>query len=114
MDPVSAVLINKALDGLSMRATATAQNVANANSPSYRSVRVSFEDSLREAARQGSAAVRQMRPTIERAPQTGAGAEMRLDLELATASQTAMRYAALVDLLGRQMQISRAVIRGGQ
>ena len=114
MDPVSAVLINKALDGLSMRATATAQNVANANSPGYRAVRVSFEDALVAAARQGGAAVRRTQPTVEHVPQTGVGAEMRLDLELATASQTAMRYAALIDLLGRQLQISRAVIRGGQ
>jgi flagellar basal-body rod protein FlgB len=39
---------------------------------------------------------------------------MRLDLELATASETGLRYAALLDLLGRQLQISRIAIRGGQ
>jgi flagellar basal-body rod protein FlgB len=38
---------------------------------------------------------------------------MRLDLEVATASQTAMRYAALLDILGREMAINRAVVRGG-
>lgn len=112
MDPVSAILINKALDGLTMRSIATAQNIANANSPAYRPLRVTFEDSLRVAAGRGESAIRSAEPARARA-ETG-GAEMRLDLELATASETAMRYAALIDLLGRQMQISRIVIRGGQ
>lgn len=112
MDPVSSVLINKALDGLSMRYMATAENIANANSERFRPVRVSFEQALRSAAAEGPGAVRRMNPTIERSP-AGSG-EMRLDLELATASETAMRYAALLDVLGRQMQIARTAIHGGQ
>jgi flagellar basal-body rod protein FlgB len=111
VDPVSQVLIVKALDGLSLRAIATARNVANANSPGYTPVRVTFEEALRAAAHQGSDAVTAVMPQIESAPPSG---EARLDLELATASETAMRYAALIDLLGRQIQISRTVIRGGQ
>lgn len=113
MDPVSALLINKALDGLSMRYLATAENIANASSRAYRPVRVTFEDTLRAAASQGEEAVRRTNPQSRREP-IAAGGEMRLDLELATASETAMRYSALLDLLGRQMQISRTVIRGGQ
>lgn len=112
MDPVSAVLITRALDGLAMRQLATAQNIANANSPGYRPLRVDFEDSLRAAAASGPEAVRRLEARIEQAE--AAGGELRLDLELATASETAMRYAALLDLLGRQMQLSRTVIRGGQ
>ena len=113
MDPLSSVLITKALDGLSLRYMATAENIANANSLSYRPVRVSFEDALRAAASQGPAAARNVQPRIaQEAP--GVTGEARLDLELATASETAMRYAALIDLLGRQMQISHTVIRGGQ
>lgn len=111
MDPVSAILINKALDGLSMRFTATAENVANANSPGFRALRVSFEDSLRAAAAEGPAALARVLPQIER---TAAQSGVRLDQELATASETAMRYGALLDLLGRQMQISRIAVTGGQ
>lgn len=113
MDPISAVLINKALDGLSMRSLATAQNIANANSPDYRPVQVSFENALRAAAKSGAGAVRQVSPELALVPESAASG-VRLDLELATASETAMRYAALIDLLTRQMQISRTVIRGGQ
>lgn len=114
MDPVSAILINKALDGLTLRSQVTAQNIANANSPNYQPLRVSFEKALRTAADQGSEAVQASAPRVERDDALRAGSEMRLDLELATASETAMRYAALIDLLSRQLEISRIVIKGGQ
>lgn len=111
MDPISSALIAKALDGLSMRYQATAENIANANSRGYRPVRVSFEGALKEAAGQGTAAIRGVRPEIVHAASVG---EVRLDLELATAAETANRYAALIDLLGRQAQIARTVVSGGQ
>ncbi len=113
MDATSAILIGKALDGLYARSQATAQNVANANSPGFRPVRVSFEEALQAAARQGPEALRNVTATIGQAP-AGAASELRLDLELATASETGLRYAALLDLLGRQLQISRTVISGGR
>lgn len=114
MDPTSAIMITKALDGLWARSLATAQNVANANSPGYRPIRVSFEEALQSAARQGPEALRNVTATTGQAPASTAGTEMRLDLELATASATGLRYAALLDLLGRQLQISHTVVRGGQ
>lgn len=114
MEPSSPVLINKALDGLTMRMLATARNVANANSPNFQPARVTFEEQLRAAAARGPDAIRQVTPRLEQVPQGIGGGEMRIDLELSTASETAMRYAALIDLLGRQMQISRIVFSGGQ
>lgn len=114
MDPISVAMINRSLDGLSMRYVATAENIANANSRGFRPLRVTFEDALRAAAPRGVDAVRAVKPRLAPDAAIGAGSEMRVDLELATASETAMRYAALLDILGRQMQISRAVIRGGQ
>jgi flagellar basal-body rod protein FlgB len=115
VDPVSSVLINKALDGLLARQEAVAQNIANANSPGYRPVRVSFEEALRTASLQGADAVRAVTPRSDpAAAQPLGGGALRIDLELATAAETANRYAALIDLLGRQMQISRTIIRGGQ
>ena len=113
MDQVSAILINKALDGLAMRATATADNIANAGSVGFRPARVTFEEALRGAAEEGPQAIRAVSPEIERSD-LPPGGEVRLDLELATATETSLRYAALLNLLNRQMQISRSVIRGGQ
>lgn len=114
MDPISAAVVTKALDGLSLRMTATASNIANANSSDHRPQLVRFEDSLRAAARLGAAAVDAVRPRLEAAPAGRFGDEPRLDMELASATDTALRYNALVNLLGRQMEISRAVVRGGQ
>jgi flagellar basal-body rod protein FlgB len=113
VDSIGALLITKALDGLALRQSAIADNIANANSPGHRPARVSFEEALKDAAGRGAAAVRAVTPHTEQAA-PGAPGETRLDMELAAASATAMRYAALIDLLGRQMQISRTVVKGGQ
>lgn len=115
MDPLAAILTLRALDGLSARAEATAHNIANAQTPGFRPLRVSFESALAEAAQHGPAAVAQVRPQIETSPldlTTGEG--VRLDQEMATASATALRYSALVEVLDRQMQISRLAISGGR
>lgn len=113
MDAISPLLIAKALDGLHARYQATAENIANANTPGYRPVQVTFEARLQAAARQGGEAIAGVSPRTERAPISNITGGMRLDLEVATASQTATRYAALLDILGREMAISRAVVRGG-
>ena len=110
MDDLSASMIIKALDGLSTRASATAENIANAGTPHYRPLRVSFERALADAAPRGPAAVGKVHATIEQSP-SSAGA-MRLDLEVQTAASTALRYSALIDILGRQMQLESMAIKG--
>lgn len=112
MDAISSVIINKALDGLSLRAEATAQNIAGASSRNYQPLQVSFEQSLRAAAAKGADAVRDLPLRITRAAPEAMGGEPRLDLELATAASTSSRYGALINLLGREMQITRLAIEG--
>jgi flagellar basal-body rod protein FlgB len=114
MPSITAILIGKALDGLQARQAATAQNIANANSPNYRPIRVAFEDSLRAAAAQGPGAVADVVPRTELAPIPQIASEMRLDLEIATASQTALRYGALLSVLESRGAMMRAVIDGGR
>jgi flagellar basal-body rod protein FlgB len=114
MDEVSFALIDKALDGLNLRYLYTAQNIANANTPDYRPVRVSFEDSLRAAASRGPRAIGAVEPRIVTEASLEAEPTLRLDLELATASQTAARYRALIEILGRQMALHRSVVTGGR
>ncbi|HKC03566.1 MAG TPA: hypothetical protein VKC17_09715 [Sphingomicrobium sp.] len=113
MNPAISAIINKALDGLSLRSTATAQNIANANSANYRPVRVSFETALAAAAAKGEEAVHALALEVSDADPAG-GQGVRMDLELATQSETAMRYGALIDVLARELQLQRTVIRGGQ
>ena len=114
MDPISAALITKALDGLHLRAAVIAENIANVNSRSFAPRKVSFEAELRTAASQGLDAIEGSQARILNVDARTTDTSVRLDMEMADAAQTSARYAALVDILGRQMQIHRAAIRGGQ
>lgn len=114
MNELSVSIIRKALEGLTLRSEFTAQNIANANSPDYRATRVDFEDQLRLAAANGQRSVEALKidatPLAEGNPQE----PMRLDLELATAAQTAMRFRALIDVLGRRMALERSIAAAGR
>ena len=113
VDPVTPVLLLKALDGLWLRSMVTAQNIANANSPGYRPLAVSFEDALEHAAQSRDvAAIRAVQPRVGRTIGQDGNAELRLDLELATGAQTATRYAALAELLSRRLQIEALATSG--
>lgn len=114
MNPLTALVIARALDGLTARAEATAANIANANSPGYRPLRVDFETALAQAAGRGADAVAALRPETRMAATPAFGTEPRLDLDLATASETSLRFAALIDVLGREMGLMRAAIAGGR
>ncbi len=114
MSEISQALAIKAMDGLALRQTAIAENIANSGSDVFARRSVSFEDALREAAADGPEAVRSLVFNIEKDESQISGSEIRLDLEMQSSSSTAGRYSALADLLGRQMQIARAAVRGGQ
>lgn len=110
----SQILAIKAMDGLYMRASTIAENIANTNSRSFNVKSVNFEAALRKAAAAGPEAIRNFQPAISSSQRPMKGDDIRIDLEMANASGTALRYAALADLLNRQMQISRLAVRGGQ
>jgi len=112
MDLGTTLLMIKALDGLAARAVVTAENIANAGTATYRPLKLTFEDALKDAAGKGGDAVQKAKPHIERAGAGTTDGELRLDLELATASTTALRYAALIEVLNRQMRIDALAITG--
>jgi len=112
MDSGTTSIILKALDCLSVRSLVTAQNVANANTPGYRPMRVSFEQALAEAAQRGDNAVAQIAPQIDSLPADLGNGELRLDLELATSATTAQRYGGLINILDRQLQLQSLAIEG--
>lgn len=114
MSEVSQILTMKAMDALALRQTAIAENIANSNSASWVVKSVDFEAALREAAAAGPDAIRNFRAEMRGDGPEVSGDDIRLDLEMQSASATAMRYAALSDILGRQMQLARAAVRGGQ
>jgi flagellar basal-body rod protein FlgB len=115
MDHTTALLMIKALDGLAARAVVTAENIANAGTANYRPLRLSFEAALKEAALRGDdAAIQETAPKVERTIGGTPEAELRPDLEMATASATALRYSALIDMLNRQVQLAGLAMTGSR
>lgn len=108
-DALSVVVAAKALDGLTMRMTALAHNIANVNSARFQPIRVDFEDALSRAAARGPDAVRLLGFSFTAGAPMPPGEDRRVDLLLADASATASRYVALVDMIGRRMAIQQAL-----
>lgn len=109
MTSLSAITALKALDGLTRRSVVTAENIANAGTPGFAPLRVSFEKALAAAAASGDPeAVRAVEPSVNANP----GADLRVDLEMATASSTQLRYAGLIEMLNRQFQLQALAIKG--
>ncbi|MFS2319194.1 flagellar basal body rod protein FlgB [Maricaulis sp. D1M11] len=110
MDAITGAILEKAIDGLSTRYLYLAQNIANANSGAFRPVEVRFEDDLRLAAQSGLSAIEAVEPEVVTSSRVIEGSEQRLDLQLAEAAQTSMRYSALIELLSRNMSLHRSVV----
>ncbi len=110
MTPVTSAMALKALDCLTERAAVTSENIANANTPGYRPLKVSFEASLQAAASQGVDAVNAVQPKIERDTDPAEASGVRLDLQMATTSMTSARFAALIQILSLKMQQTRTAL----
>jgi flagellar basal-body rod protein FlgB len=113
VDAAAAVAM-RALDGLFMRQLATAHNLANANSPGFAPVRVSFEQALASAYRPGNPTSAQLLRSVPISTQVAKGESVRIDMEVSNSAENAMRYASLVAMLDRKMQILSLALREGR
>ncbi|WP_411720324.1 flagellar basal body rod protein FlgB [Mycetocola sp.] len=90
-ESVSSTALSSALDGLSLRQRAIANNIANVNTPGYTAQRVSFEDALAESVRSGSgAAAAVIQRSLE--PTDLQGNNVNLDTETLSNIDTVLRY----------------------
>lgn len=77
-------LLEKGLDGASMRQKAIANNLANVDTPGYKAIEVTFEDQLREAWQGGRVGAR-LRTSHPRHFQIGcSNAELKPQITMAT------------------------------
>lgn len=104
INPLTAAVVEKSLDLLHMRQAYIAQNIANASSPDYRPVTLEFESVLRRAAALGPEAVARVNGQLVEAE---TAEPVRLDMELANATQSALRFSGLVEMLGRLYALQR-------
>ncbi|MFC5475495.1 flagellar basal body rod protein FlgB [Paraherbaspirillum soli] len=114
-------VVSKALDGLFMRQQAQVHNIANASSPGFRPVRVSFEDALQQAvalAESGNsaAALDKLAAAVPQmsAPSLAPGDSFRLDLEVSKVNETSTQYSMLIGMLDRSNQLKQLAITGGR
>lgn len=123
-----------ALDGLSLRQKAIAENVANADTPHYKRFEVAFEGALAKAAGRMDASAVPMAATHPGhfrvdGPQSLAdfqvsvtrsnevtmrndGNNVDIDAEMTRLAQANVTYNAIADLMKRKMTGLQSVIRG--
>ncbi len=114
---ITALAAIKALDGLLLRQTVTANNIANANSEGFVASDVSFESALRRAMATGDVqSVRQSPITqfTRESVQGPAGERVRIDQEVASLSETSMSYQLLVAMLDRRLSTAKLAFSDGR
>lgn len=114
---ITALAAIKGLDGLLLRQTVTANNIANANSEGFAPSGVSFESALRKAIERGDAQSVRQSPLLQfvKAPLGDpSAARVRLDQEVASLSETTLNYQLLVTLLERKLSTAKLAYGDGR
>ena len=111
-DSVSATALRTALDGLAARQRATADNIANINTPGFLAARVDFEDALRSAVTRGSGSAA---TTVSQsvAPTREDGNNVNLDAETLTSVDTQLRYQLLTQAASGKLSSITTALRTG-
>ncbi|MCC2334147.1 flagellar basal body rod protein FlgB [Cellulomonas wangsupingiae] len=109
-DSVSVRALDSALDGLAMRQRASADNVANLQTPGYRARQVAFEDALTRAVERGDGAAP---ATVTRS--LGAtredGNNVDLDTETLLQIETNLRYQVATQAMSGTFSSVRTAMR---
>ena len=114
-------LLSLALDAAGMRQQAIAQNIANANTPGYQRVSVSFESRL-AALRDGAGNMRppslaslgDFRPVFESTAATEQGSGVALDQEMVQMSENTLHHQALLKALNKHLSLLSIAINEGK
>jgi flagellar basal-body rod protein FlgB len=121
LSDVTSSALERALGGEAARQRATADNLANVNTPGYRPRQVVFEDQLREAVsrhRRGgdTEQVENVKPLAVAdgsGPLRGDGNGVDLEAEMVRMAESGLHYSALLKLMGRKLSMLRAVATEG-
>ena len=112
-------LLSLALDAATMRQQAIAHNLANANTPGFQRIGVSFESrvgELQQAIRQGQtpslASLAGYRPAFEAAG--AAGDPVAIDMEMAAMSENTLHHQALLKVLNKHFALIGSAINEGK
>lgn len=102
-----------ALDGLTQRSQATANNIANVNTPGYQATSVSFESALAAALQKGSVPPSSQISTYAEAGTSNAqGNDVSMGNEMVGAVKDSMTYQTMVEGFNYQVTIMKDAIGG--
>lgn len=117
IDSQSTALLSLAIDAATMRQAAIAQNIANATTPGYRPVTVSFEQRM-SALMTGGADHRpsltelaHYKPRLEPMEQ---GSEVAIDAQVAQLSENVIHHQALLKALSKHFALLSMAINEGK
>jgi flagellar basal-body rod protein FlgB len=111
LDDLASLTFRTALTGLAARQRATADNIANIETPGFLAGRVTFEDSLRAAVSDGNptqgghSIARSLEPTRLN------GNNVNLDHETLTNIDTGLRYQLMLRAVDHKVSLITNVLR---
>lgn len=112
LDDIASLTLQTAVSGLSLRQQATANNIANVETPGYTAQRVDFEASLAAALHSGTPTA----TSISTVPSSAApginGNNVSLSDELVTATQTNLQEKLLYGGLTSEYGLISTVLKG--
>ncbi len=119
LDSSTSVLLGLALDAAQMRQQAIAQNIANVNTPGYRSLSVRFEEHLaseRETLARGGhlnlAALNRFQPTL--VASNNPAETVALDEQVAQLSGNVLHHQVLLRALNKHFAVMGLAISDGK
>jgi flagellar basal-body rod protein FlgB len=117
-EAVTSAVLKLAMDGAALRHQALASNIANAQTPGYAPLKVSFESELGRARARLAAGENAATVLADAAPEmsegdTGAGA-LPVDMQVAELAQNVVQYQALLKGWSKRMAILSAAINEGK
>lgn len=102
-------LLSSALDGLALRRDVIADNIANVDTPGFRSTTVGFEDALRSAAEDGRPATLAVSTQATDTPVGADGNNVDLRHEAMAAMQTQFQYQVMTRAVSDRFSLITAV-----
>ena len=110
LDSVSISALTSALDGLSLRQRAIADNIANINTPNYHAKRVAFESALADSVAAGDGRVSATVATSLEPTRTD-GNNVNLDTETLSSIDTMLRYQFATQAIDGSFASMRTAMR---
>lgn len=110
LDSVTSAALTSALDGLSQRQRAIADNIANVNTPGYHAQRVAFEAALAASVQAGDGRAAAT-TSLSAEPTRLNGNNVNLDTETLSSVDTNLRYQLTLRAVDHDFSVLRASMK---